>query len=75
MHEIPPYVSIVEYLVTSRLALVAPDETVELVLVQEVAGDVRAEVGAGPAEGVCDTSTAALRVRPQDVEHLPTSIT
>lgn len=60
----PTYVPVVEYLVPSRLALVAPHEAVEFILVKEVAGDVRAEVGACAAEGVGNAASPALRIRP-----------
>lgn len=57
-------------LVAVNLALVWADDEEQIVLGQELLSDIRTEVGAGAAQTVGNTALRALRVAPQDVEHL-----
>lgn len=52
------------------LALVRPHDIHHAVFLQEVLGDVGAEVRAGAPQSVGDAAVADLGVRPENVEHL-----
>lgn len=52
------------------LALVGPHEVQKTVFLQELLGDVGAEVGACSSKGIGDASLSGLGVAPKDVEYL-----
>lgn len=63
-------VSIVQYLISTRFALMASDEEAQFVLLQEVGSHVWTEVCSCTAESIRHTTTGALRVWPEDVKYL-----
>lgn len=70
MYDVWTYISIVQKLISTRFALVTSDEEAQLVLLQEVGGDIRTEVGSSTSKSIRHTATSTLWIWPEDVEYL-----